>query len=98
MEKTESKIFLTGIKPTGSPHIGNWLGAIRPALEAAASFEARYFIADYHALNSVKDPAALRRNTKNAVLPAVGYSAGIRAGNASERLHSERTDEPGARV
>ena len=63
MEKTESKIFLTGIKPTGSPHIGNWLGAIRPALEAAASFEARYFIADYHALNSVKDPAALRRNT-----------------------------------
>ena len=63
MEKTENKIFLTGIKPTGTPHIGNWLGAIRPALEAAASFEARYFIADYHALNSVKDPEELRRNT-----------------------------------
>lgn len=59
----ESKIYLTGIKPTGTPHIGNFFGAIRPALQAAASYEARYFIADYHALNTVKDPAELRRNT-----------------------------------
>lgn len=59
----ESKIYLTGIKPTGTPHIGNFFGAIRPALQAAASYEARYFIADYHALNTVKDPAELQRNT-----------------------------------
>ena len=59
----ENKVYLTGIKPTGTPHIGNYFGAIRPALKAAASFEARYFIADYHALNTVKDPAELRRNT-----------------------------------
>nr|HPH60197.1 tryptophan--tRNA ligase [Candidatus Syntrophosphaera sp.] len=54
------KVALTGIKPTGIPHIGNYLGAIRPALELAQSCEARYFIADYHALNSCKDPAAIR--------------------------------------
>jgi len=54
------KIALTGIKPTGIPHIGNFLGAIKPALKLSETCEARYFIADYHALNSTKDPAAIR--------------------------------------
>lgn len=54
------KIALTGIKPTGIPHIGNYLGAIQPALKLSESCEARYFIADYHALNSTKDPQAIR--------------------------------------
>jgi tryptophanyl-tRNA synthetase len=51
---------LTGIKPTGSPHVGNLLGAIRPALRLAdQGLEAMYFIADYHALTTVQDPKAL---------------------------------------
>jgi tryptophanyl-tRNA synthetase len=50
-----SVISLTGIKPTGTPHLGNYLGAIKPALELANSREAIYFIADYHALTSVHD-------------------------------------------
>jgi tryptophanyl-tRNA synthetase len=54
------KIALTGIKPTGIPHIGNFIGAIRPALKLAETCEARYFIADYHALNAIKDAAKLR--------------------------------------
>jgi tryptophanyl-tRNA synthetase len=54
---------LTGIKPTGEPHVGNWLGAIKPALELASSYDTFYFIADYHALNSVYDAEALRKNT-----------------------------------
>ena len=57
------KIALTGIKPTGIPHLGNYLGAIRPALELTKTCEARYFIADYHALNACKDPALLRQMT-----------------------------------
>lgn len=61
---TESKkIALTGIKPTGVPHIGNYLGAIKPALELAEKYDARYFIADYHALNSLKDKDLLRAYT-----------------------------------
>ncbi len=59
----KKKIALTGIKPTGTPHIGNFLGAIRPALELSKSCEARFFIADYHALNSTRDPQALRNMT-----------------------------------
>jgi len=53
------KISLTGIKPTGDLHIGNYFGAIKPALELAKEYDARYFIADYHALNTVKDPKEL---------------------------------------
>ncbi len=55
----QKKIALTGIKPTGTPHIGNYIGAIKPALKLAETCEARYFIADYHALNTIKDPKLL---------------------------------------
>ena len=58
-----SKTVLTGIKPTGTPHIGNYLGAIRPALDLSDSHDALYFIADYHALTTVKDAALLRHQT-----------------------------------
>ena len=55
------KIALTGVKPTHSaPHLGNYLGAIRPALRLTDRFDGMYFIADYHALTSMRDPAALR--------------------------------------
>jgi tryptophanyl-tRNA synthetase len=54
------KTILTGVKPTGAPHIGNYVGAIRPALELARAHDKSYlFIADYHALNAVHDPKAL---------------------------------------
>jgi tryptophanyl-tRNA synthetase len=59
----QKKVSLTGVKPTGTPHLGNWLGAIKPAIEATASYDARYFIADYHALNSIKDAALMKKLT-----------------------------------
>lgn len=56
--------MLTGIKPTGSPHLGNLLGAIRPALRLAdEGLEAMYFIADYHALTTIHDANELRQRT-----------------------------------
>lgn len=58
-----NKISLTGIKPSGTPHIGNYLGMIRPALELAKQYQALYFIADYHALTTVKDGPTLKRLT-----------------------------------
>lgn len=60
-----TQTVLTGIKPTGTPHLGNLLGAIRPALRLAGDpgLRAFYFIADYHALTTVHDPAELRRRT-----------------------------------
>jgi tryptophanyl-tRNA synthetase len=59
----EKKISLTGIKPSGIPHIGNYLGMIQPALELAKHYQALYFIADYHALTTVKDGKTLQRLT-----------------------------------
>ena len=53
------QIALTGIKPTGQPHIGNYLGMIKPALELAHDYQALYFIADYHALTTVKNKKEL---------------------------------------
>lgn len=66
------KIALTGIKPTGVLHIGNYFGAIQPALKLAEEYDARYFIADYHALNTVKNPQKLR---SNALDVAAGWLA-----------------------
>ena len=57
------KRALTGIKPTGNVHVGNWLGMIDPALALADEYEAFYFIADYHAMTTVRDPAKLRKFT-----------------------------------
>lgn len=56
------KIVLTGIKPSGTPHLGNYFGMIKPALDLAAEGQALYFIADYHALTTVKDPEFLNRH------------------------------------
>ena len=60
---SERKISLTGIKPSGTPHIGNYLGMIRPALELTKTYNAYYFLADYHALTTVRDPLELRNNS-----------------------------------
>ncbi|HEX5313938.1 MAG TPA: tryptophan--tRNA ligase [Gammaproteobacteria bacterium] len=57
--------LVTGIKTTGTSHLGNLAGAIRPAIEASRDPGVRcyYFLADYHALINVWDPAALARST-----------------------------------
>lgn len=57
--------ILTGIQSTGTPHLGNVLGAIRPAIQLAegSSDESFLFIADLHSLTQIKDGAELRANT-----------------------------------
>lgn len=55
-----AKIALTGIKPTGTPHLGNYLGSIQPALELAKNYLSVYFIADWHAVTTIKDGAELK--------------------------------------
>ena len=61
-----NKIALTGVKPTGTPHIGNYFGAIKPAIELSKNEEldSFYFIADYHALNFIKKKDDLIQFTK----------------------------------
>ncbi|HEY7775034.1 MAG TPA: tryptophan--tRNA ligase [Kineobactrum sp.] len=57
---------LTGITTTGSPHLGNYVGAIRPAIAAsrAEDTESFLFLADYHALIKCQDPALVRQSSK----------------------------------
>ena len=61
-----NKVVLTGVKPTGIPHIGNYFGAIKPAIEMSNNpeLDCFYFIADYHALNQIKDKKELQDYTK----------------------------------
>src|SRR5438477_749743 len=60
--------ILSGIQASGVLHIGNYFGMMRPAIALQAEGEAFYFIADYHALTTVRDPKALRENTQRVAL------------------------------
>ena len=75
MSSGTKKISLSGIKPTHTPHIGNYLGMIRPAIDLQQSHVPYYFIADLHALTSVRDADKLRNDTADiaAVFLASGF-------------------------
>ncbi|MDD6813268.1 MAG: tryptophan--tRNA ligase [Akkermansia muciniphila] len=55
--------FLTGLQPSGQLHIGNYFGAIKPAVELQEKGEAFYFIANYHAMTTMESAEKLRDNT-----------------------------------
>ena len=60
-----SKRFLTGITTSGTPHLGNYVGSIRPSVRASlkADVESFYFLADYHALIKIDEPSRIQRST-----------------------------------
>ena len=62
-----AKRLLTGLQPSGDLHIGNYFGALKPFADIYRDYESFLMIADYHALTSLRDPEALRRNTINVV-------------------------------
>ena len=68
---------LTGITTSGTPHLGNYVGAIRPAVQASrtSGVESFYFLADYHALIKVDDPARIQRSTLE--IAATWIAAGL---------------------
>jgi tryptophanyl-tRNA synthetase len=66
----EKPVLLSGIKPTGEIHIGNYFGAIKQLVDLtnAGDYQAYIFIADYHALNFVQDAAEMKRLTNELAL------------------------------
>ena len=72
-------VVVSGVQPTGTLHLGNYFGALRQhvaiADDAARRAEAYYFVVDYHALTTVRDPEALRRHTHAIALDylALGF-------------------------
>jgi tryptophanyl-tRNA synthetase len=71
--RTRMTTFLSGIQPSGLPHLGNYFGAIRQHIQLQdAGGECFYFIADYHALTTSRDPEKLRESVRDV---AVTYLA-----------------------
>jgi tryptophanyl-tRNA synthetase len=75
-------IVLTGITTTGTPHLGNYAGAIRPAIEASKDENVRpfYFLADYHALIKCQDPERVRQSSLE--IAATWLALGLDTSNA----------------
>ncbi|MDO8552189.1 MAG: tryptophan--tRNA ligase [bacterium] len=59
--------LLTGVQPSGTTHLGNYFGALRPFVSMYKEYESMLMLADYHALTTLKDHAELRENVMNAV-------------------------------
>ena len=60
--------ILTGLQPSGKLHIGNYFGAMQPAVQLQDQGDAFYFIADYHAMTSMSDAATLRSNVQDLAI------------------------------
>ncbi len=60
--------FLTGLQPSGQLHIGNYFGAIQPAVELQEKGEGYYFVANYHAMTTMESAESLRDNTRQLAL------------------------------
>jgi len=76
------QIVLTGITTTGTPHLGNYAGAIRPAIEASKNADVRpfYFMADYHALIKCQEPERVRQSSLE--IAATWLALGLDTSNA----------------
>jgi tryptophanyl-tRNA synthetase len=62
------KTILSGIKPTGELHLGNYFGAVKQWLEMQENYNCNLFIADYHALNFIQDGVKMRELTTNLII------------------------------
>jgi len=68
MTNNDKKISLSGIKPTGKPHIGNYFGAMKQFVAMQDEFDMYVFIADYHAMTTINNDSELRENIDNLIL------------------------------
>ncbi|MCI5050823.1 MAG: tryptophan--tRNA ligase [Candidatus Pacebacteria bacterium] len=67
-KKNNKKIALSGVKPTGRPHIGNYFGAMKQFVDMQDDFDIHVFIAEYHAMTTVQDKDALKESIYDLVL------------------------------
>jgi tryptophanyl-tRNA synthetase len=68
MKTEKQRRLLSGVKPSGRPHIGNYLGAMRQFVKLSETHESFVFVADYHAMNTLHDADSLRKNIVDMVL------------------------------
>ena len=75
------KTVLTGIKPTGTPHVGNYIGALKPLIEQSKSYKTFMFIADLHSLNTMHDASKIKQHTYE--IAALLISLGLNLDNTA---------------
>jgi tryptophanyl-tRNA synthetase len=68
MSQQNKKILLSGVQATGRPHIGNYFGAMKQFVDLQDEYQSHIMIADYHSLNTIKNPQELSENIFNVVL------------------------------
>ncbi len=85
---------LTGITTTGTPHLGNYVGAIKPAIQASRNQDVRsyYFLADYHALVKCGEPERVRQSTLE--IAATWLALGLDTDNAVFYRQSDIAEIP----
>ncbi len=64
---TEKQRLLTGLQPSGTLHIGNYFGALKPFVDMYENYDSHLMVVDYHALTTIRNPEELRSNTINIV-------------------------------
>src|SRR5215475_6789232 len=79
--------ILSGIQPSGTLHVGNYFGMMKPAVELQTEGEALYFIADYHALTTLRDPELLRQNSRGVAVDFL--ASGLDPDRAALFRHSD---------
>ncbi len=62
------KVFLSGVQPSGKPHIGNYFGAMKQFVDLQNEHDGYVFIADYHAMHSLRNPKEMNENIKGVLL------------------------------
>lgn len=67
-KKVFSKVFLSGVQPSGKPHIGNYFGAMKQFVDLQNEHDGYVFIADYHAMHSLRNPKEMNENIKSVLL------------------------------
>lgn len=81
--------LLTGLQPSGSLHIGNYFGALKPFAALLKHYDATLMVVDYHALTTLKDPAALRQNIIDVVKDYLAVGV-----NPAEAIIFKQSDVP----
>jgi len=86
-EEKPKKTLLSGVKPTGRPHIGNYFGAMKQFVDLQQKYDTRIFVANYHALTTLQNAEELRKNTLDV---AIDYLAiGLDTQNVSLFVQSD---------
>lgn len=83
------KRLLTGLQPSGTLHLGNYFGALKPFVDLYNDYDSHLMVVDYHALTTIKDAATLRQNTIDVVKDYL--AAGV---NPEEAIIFKQSDVP----